>query len=177
MIDTPPSDVDPTPHVSEEHERARALADVLRDQAARVEAARQDDQRRRRRARVRRACLGITWVGVAWIWLFSPSWTNIRPPEPPPVSEEASALRLHVFLQSQVIEAYRLQRGRLPYVLQEAGPPFRGIEYLRRDSRSYELRGSTDRVRLRYSSAQPPLDFVGAAADLLSRASSAEDER
>jgi hypothetical protein len=170
MIDQPPGPVEPTDsarYVSEEKERLRALADVLREQAARVEAARLAEARRYRRARIRRRTLVATWVGVAYVWLATPSWLRIQPPPTPTVGEEAQSLRVSVFLQSQAIEAYRLERGRLPYVLQEAGPPFRGMEYRRRDSRTYELHGRSDRVILRYSSEQPPLDFVGGASDRL----------
>lgn len=163
--------------MSEEQERARALAEVLRDQASRIEAAEAAEERRHRRARRRRIVLVTAWVGVAYVWLFSPSWTNIQPPRPQPIDQEAQALRLNVFLQTQAIEAYRNERGRLPYVLQEAGPPFRGIEYLRRDSRSYELRGSSDRVRLRYFSEEPPLDFVGDAARLLAAPAQDREDR
>jgi hypothetical protein len=74
---------------------------------------------------------------------------------------------LNVFLQTQAIEAYRLERGRLPFVLQEAGPPFYGMEYRRFDSRSYEVQGRSDRVILRYHSDQPPMEFVGDASNLL----------
>ncbi|HKJ01296.1 MAG TPA: hypothetical protein VJ997_02540 [Longimicrobiales bacterium] len=156
--------------MSEEHERARALAEVLRDQAARIDAARDAEERRYRRTRTRRLALVGMWLGAAYIWIFSPSWTNIEPPERPPIQQEAQALRVNLFLETQAIEAYRAERGRLPYVLQEAGPPFPDIEYVRRDSHSYELRGASDRVRLRYFSEEPPLDFVGNAAELLTAA-------
>jgi len=167
MTDHPPRPIDPERFVSEEHERVRALADVLRDQAERAEAARLNEARRLRRARVRRGSLVGTWVAVAYVWLATPSWLTVEPPPLPTVAEEARSLRLNVFLQSQAIEAYRLERGRLPWVLQEAGPPFRGMEYRRSDSRTYELHARTDRVLLRYNSQQPSLDFVGDAADLL----------
>lgn len=168
MADQPPRPNDPERFVSEEHERARALAEVLRDQEARAEALLLSEERRSRRARVRRGALIATWAVVAYVWLATPSWLVVEPPPLPTVSEEARSLRLNVFLQSQAIEAYRLQRGRLPYVLQEAGPPFRGMEYRRQDSRTYELQGRSPRVLLRYNSAQPALDFVGSAADVLS---------
>jgi hypothetical protein len=153
--------------VSEEQERARALAEVLRDQAERVEAALEAEERRDRRARVRRGALVAIWAAVAWVWLAPPSWLRVNPPPKPLVATEAQSLRLNVFLQSQAIEAYRLQRGRLPYVLQEAGPPFRGMEYRRFDSRSYEIQGRSERVILRYHSDQPSQEFVGAAGGLL----------
>jgi hypothetical protein len=167
MTDQPPQPVDPARYVSEEQVRARALAEVLRDQAERVDTARLGEERQQERARRRRGALIVAWVGIAYVWLATPSWLRVEQPPEPSVAQEARSLRLHVFLQSQAIEAYRLERGRLPYVLQEAGPPFRGLEYRRFDSRSYELQGRGRRVILRYNSEQPALDFVGEAADLL----------
>lgn len=167
MNDQPPKPVDPVRYISEEQERARALAEVLRDQTERAESAIRADERRDRRRRRRKHALVVTWVAVAYVWVATPSWLTVEPPPLPTVAEEARSLRVNVFLQSQAIEAYRIERGRLPYVLQEAGPPFRGMEYRRTDSRTYELRGRSDRVLLRYHSEQPSHDFVGAAADLL----------
>jgi hypothetical protein len=168
MTDQPPPEpVDPVRYVSEEQARARALAEVLRDQAARAEAALDAEERRDQRARVRRGVLAGIWVVVAWVWLATPSWLRVEPPPKPTVATEAQSLRLNVFLQSQAIEAYRLQRGRLPFALQEAGPPFRGMEYRRFDSRSYEVQGRSNRVILRYHSDQPAMEFVGSAADLV----------
>lgn len=169
MSDQPPQPVDHARYVSEEQVRARALAEVLREQDARAQASQEAEARRSRRTRIRRSALIAAWGLVIWIWVASPAWLRVAPPPRPTVAEEAEALRLHVFLQSQAIEAYRQRSGRLPYVLQEAGPPFRGLEYRRRDSRTYELQGRSERVVLRYHSEQPPLDFVGAAADRLVR--------
>lgn len=165
MVDQPPEPGDPRRRVSDELERARALADVLRDQEERIAVAVLGEERRQRRAGGRRGALAVTWLAVAYIWLGSPSWLSIEPPPQPSVMDEARALRLNVFFQSQKIEAYRMTRGRLPYVLEEAGPPFRGIEYRRTDSRYYELRGESDRVHVRYESQRSALDFVGDAAD------------
>jgi len=168
MTDQPPPEpVEPVRYVSEEQVRARALAEVLRDQAERAEAALAAEEGRERRARIRRGALVGTWAVIAWVWVATPSWLRVEPPPKPAVATEAQSLRLNVFLQSQAIEAYRLQRGRLPFVLQEAGPPFRGMEYRRFDSRSYELQGRSERVILRYHSDQPVQEFVGGAAALL----------
>ncbi len=167
MIDESPEGVDARGGVSEEQERARALTAVLRDQEERVEAARQAEARHYQRSRVRRGALAVLWVGVAYVWLGTPSWLTVEPPPVQPIVEEAQALRLNVFLQTQQIEAYRISRGRLPYVLEEAGPPFQGMEYRRLDSRSYDLSGASRRVHVRYQSDTPALDFVGQAADLL----------
>lgn len=84
--------------------------------------------------------------------------------------EEAGSLRLNLFLQAEKIEAYREERGRLPWVLSEAGPPFPGIEYHRKDNRSYELDGASDRVRLRYESDISPLEFVEPSIEMIENA-------
>jgi hypothetical protein len=167
MVDQPPEPVDPVRYVSEEQERARVLAEVLRDHALRADVARHTEGRRERRRRVRRGVLVVTWMAVAYVWIATPSWLRVEAPPEATVAEEARSLRVNVFLQTQAIEAYRMERGRLPYVLQEAGPPFRGMEYWRRDSRSYDLQGRSDRVILRYTSQESPFSFVGTAADFL----------
>ncbi len=167
MVDRPSDDLDPTFRVSEEAERARALTAVLRDQAVRAESQRDAYARRQRRRRVRKGVLVVSWLAMAYVWLAAPSWTRVRPAPEQSIADEAQSLRLNVFLQSQAVEAYQLRRGRLPDVLEEAGPPFPGMDYRRKDSRSYEIRGRSDRVRLRYESEEAPLDFVGSAADLL----------
>lgn len=167
MVDQPPDDLDPRQQVSEEHERARALAAVLRDQAERADHAAEAEVRRARRARVRRGVLTAVWIGVAYVWLGNPPGLRVEPPPEASVSEEARSLRVNVFLQTQRIEAYRRDEGRLPYVLQEAGPPFPGMTYRRRDSRFYEIEAGSERVSLYYASERSPLDFVGEAADVL----------
>jgi len=155
--------------MSGEHERDRVLAAVIREQQERTEAAREAEIRRHRRDRVRRGVLLITWAVVAYIWLASPSWLQVPAPARPTILDEARSLRLNVFLEAQKIEAYRQERGRLPWVLSDAGPPFAGIEYHRKDNRSYQLDGASDRVRLRYESGSSPLEFVGPAADALEK--------
>jgi hypothetical protein len=167
MVDDTEEDVDPTLHVSEEHERARALAAVLRDQAERLELVREAEERRLRRGRVRRAVTIALWVGAAWIWALPPAWTRVAPPGPSPLAEEARALRFQVYLQIQAIEAYRNAHSHLPDVLPEAGPPLRHVEYVRRDSRTYELHGRSRRVLVRYRSEEPARTFGEGAAGLI----------
>ncbi len=156
--------------MSEQDERARVLAAFIRDQEERAEAAREAEARRHRRDRVRRGVLLATWAAVAYVWVASPSWLRVPPPAQPTTMEETRSLRLNLFLQAQKIEAYREKRGRLPWVLSEAGPPFPGIEYHRKDNRSYELDGVSDLARLRYESNTPALEFVGPAVDAIENA-------
>lgn len=167
MVDHADDDVDPTLRVSEEHERARALAAVLRDQEEKVHLAREAEERRRRRAGVRKGVTVALWLAAAWVWLLPPAWTQVQPPEPAPLEDEAQALRLQVYLQIEAIEAFRNARGHLPDVLPQAGPPFRGVEYARRDSRDYDLSGRTRRVLVRYRSEEPAAAFGRGAAGVI----------
>jgi len=166
MVDKLPPRIDPERFVSDESERARAVADFLRDQEDRAQGAVRGGVRREHIRRIRRTTVIATWLGIAYVWVATPGWLTVQPPPPQPIEAESTSLRWNVFLQSQRIEAYRLERGRLPYVLDEAGPRFRGMEYRRRNSRMYELTGRSSRVELRYESEQAPHDFVGDAADL-----------
>ena len=167
MSDRGQDPVDPSGQVSDESERVRAIAAFLRDQEERAQGALRGEARRERIRRIRRTSLIMTWIGVAYVWVGTPGWLTVAPPPEPTVEEESDALRFNVFLQTQRVEAYRMERGRLPYVLDEAGPRFRGMEYRRRDNRLYEIRGRSGRVELLYLSQQSPLSFVGEAAELV----------
>lgn len=155
-----------TREVSDENGRAQAVSAFLRDQDERRKKALKRAARRRRIRRARRIAVGATWIGVAYIWVGTPGWLTVEPPPVPTVADESNALRFNLYLQSQRVEAYRAERGRLPYVLDEAGPRFRGMEYRRRDNSQYQITGRTDRVELQYYSRQSPLAFVGEAASL-----------
>lgn len=163
MIDPPPGPVDSRFRISQADERARVLAAVLRDQAERAEAARRTQLRRGERHRRRRWALVGTWVAVAYVWLGNPAWIQVEPVPEATIQAESEALRVRVFLQTQQIEAYRLERGRLPWVLQEAGPPFPGMVYHRTDNRSYALEARSSRIRLDYESRDPMEEFLGSS--------------
>ena len=177
MVDRPPDPVDSRARLRAEEERARALAAVLRDQEDRAAATLEAEARRARRARVRTGVLAALWIGMAWLWLADPTWWRVDPPPAPPPAAEARALRAGMYLQAQRIEAYRRARGRLPDVLEDVGPPLPGMTYERRDSRSYDLRGTSPRIRVTYRSERParallddgvlagPSGAVGAPAD------------
>jgi hypothetical protein len=167
MNEQDPKGTGPRLGMSEEQERVRALTAFLREQEERADAALLAEERQYQRSRVRRGTLVVLWIGIAYVWLGTPSWLTVEAPPDQTIAEEAEALRLNVFLQTQQIQGYLIARGRLPYVLEEAGPPFIGMQYNRRDSRSYELHGISSRVDLLYESETPPLEFVGRAADLL----------
>ncbi len=155
-----------TREVSDESERAQAVSAFLRDQDERQKKALERAASRRRISRARRIAVSAMWIGIAYIWVGTPGWLTVEPPPVPTVADESNALRFNVYLQSQRVEVYRAESGRLPYVLDEAGPRLRGMEYRRRDNSQYQITGRTDQVELQYHSRQPPLAFVGEAASL-----------
>ena len=139
--------IDPTPppepsevEVSQTSERDSALAAVLRHQTERAEV-----EARARKVRVLR----------------------ITHPGPPTVDEEESTLRLVMYFQAQKIEQYLVDTGSVPLALDDAGPVFRGMEYIRLTNRDCRILGRTGRVTLSYSSVEALDVFVGTGASVL----------
>ena len=168
--------IDPNPppeplevEVSQAGERDAALAAVLREQTEKAQV-----EVHARKARVRRQGLGF-WhfaLGIAtalalWIWIWPPIFLVVTPPGPPPVEEEEASLRLVMYLQAQRIEQYLLDTGGVPLALDDAGPVFRGMDYIRLTNSDYRILGRTGRVTLTYSSVDPLDTFLGAGASVL----------
>ncbi len=165
---SPPPDPEEV-EVSQAGERDAVLAAVLREQTekAHVEA-------HARKARVRRQGLGFWHLALSiatalalWIWLWPPGVLVVALPGPPPVQEEEATLRLVMYLQAQKIEQYLLDTGRVPLALDDAGPVFRGMEYIRLTNSDYRILGRSGRVTLSYSSVDPLATFLGAGASVL----------
>ncbi len=155
--------------VSQASERDSALAAVLRDQTEKAEL-----QALAREIRVRRQGLGLRHLALIfatatslWIWFWPPGVLRISPPGPPAVEAEESTLRLVMYFQAQKIEQYLLDTGQVPLALDDAGPVFRGMEYVRLTNRDYRILGRTGRVTLSYSSVEPLDVFVGNGASVL----------
>ena len=160
-----PLDVD----VSEAGERDAALAAVLREQTEKAEV-----EAHARKVRVRRQGFGLRHLMLSmaaaislWIWLWPPGILRVVPPGPPPMEEEEATLRLVMYFQAQKIEQYLLDTGRVPLALDDAGPAFRGMEYIRLTDSDYRILGRTGRVTLSYSSVEPLDTFLGAGASVL----------
>ena len=155
--------------VSQAGERDAALAAVLRDQTVKSEV-----EAHARKVRVRRQGLGLRHLTLIiataislWIWRWPPDVLRVGPPGPPPVEEEEATLRLVMYFQAQKIEQYLLDTGRVPLALDDAGPAFRGMEYIRLTDSDYRILGRTGRVTLSYSSVEPLDTFLGAGASVL----------
>ncbi len=165
----PPKMEPPEVGASRPGERDAVLAAVLRHQTekAEVEANAREMRIRRQGIGARHVALGFATAISVWIWVWPPSVLQIVPPGPPPVQEEEASLRLVMYFQAQKIEQYRRDTGRVPLELDDAGPAFRGMEYVRLTDSDYRILGRTRRVTLSYSSVEPLDVFVGAAAGVL----------
>ena len=159
--------------ISQASERDSVLAAVMREQSQKAE-----QEEATREAFVRRQGYGIRHVALhvalvlataisVWIWIWPPSVLRLRTPGPPPTEQEEATLRLVMYFQAQKIEQYRLDTGRVPLELDDAGPVFRGMEYIRLTDRDYRILGRTSRVILSYSSVEPIDAFVGDGANIL----------
>ena len=155
--------------LSDSKERDAVLAAVLREQSEKEEV-----QELERAVRVRRQgfgprhlALSVAIVLSMWIWVWPPGMIRVSSPTPPPVEEEEATLRLMMYFQAQRIEQYFRDTGGVPLSLDEAGPVFEGMEYIRLTNRDYRILGRTRRVTLSYSSVEPLNAFVGEGASVL----------
>jgi len=163
-------DLDSADSVSHHRERDAALAAVLRHEAERAEMEERYRERVEKRPSqfgLRHMALVVSFILTIWAWLFPPAIIQIPEVPPPPIAEEEATLRLVMYFQAQKVEHFVIENGHTPEVLSEAGPVFPGMEYVRVTDRHYRILGSTDRLRLSFSSAEPAEDFVGAGASLL----------
>ena len=163
-------DLDAADSVSHHTERDAALAAVLRHEAERAEMEeryRERVEKRPARFGLRHLALLVSFALTVWAWLFPPAIIQIPEVPPPPIAEEEATLRLVIYFQAQKVEQFVIENGRTPQLLSEAGPVFPGMDYVRITDRHYRILGSTDRLRLSFSSAESAEDFVGRGANIL----------
>lgn len=126
------------PDLSPDEARARAVAAVLAEQAARVEARRRIESVPTT-TRGRLVVMAVLSLCALYLWFAAPSWVAPAPPPPIPAERVEAGLRLAVYLQAQQVERFRSHRGRLPDVLEETGEPLPGVLYERMDARTFRL--------------------------------------
>ena len=154
------------PDLSPEEARARAVAEVLAEQAARKEIRRQPEPRPTTTWR-RVATTVVLSLLALYVWIAVPSWVVPDPPPPVPAEREEAGLRMAVYLQAQQVRLFREERGRLPDVLEEAGEPMPGVRYERIDARTFRIRAFGERGSVVYVSTDSLADFAGGAGRVL----------
>lgn len=111
----------------------------------------------------RHGVLTLAVIIATYVWFLPPAWVRGTPPPPAATAaEESSALRLTMYVQAQRIEQFRIDHGRIPYNLGEAGPAFSGMEYIRLTDTNYRLNGRSELATLSLSSGGQSLhEFLG----------------
>ena len=137
---------------SDDRERLSAIEEMLRDQARR-EQLRGAAYRWSRTSLRARVAVGVVVLAAFLTWLIPVPGLEPDIPFPMPPEEEEAGLRLATYVQAQQVEAFRLNRGRLPDVLRETGEPLPGMSYQRMDARTYRLSGVTERVSVSWISS------------------------
>lgn len=113
------------------------------------------------------AVLVLLVVLNGWVWIERPAWLVGERPSVQSPEERERALRFHMYVQGQKIEAFRRAEGRLPASIEEAGTPVPGTRYQPSGLRSWEILGEEGTLRLLLRSSQPADDFLGAYEPLL----------
>ena len=162
---TPEDQVRPY-HAKSGSETADTLADVLEHAAAREEAAKMREPPKRQPRWM--LPLGINLaVFAVYLLIAPPAWVVMDPIEGPPLVEQEQSLRLAMYMQIKRIESYRIENGRLPEVLSDAGSPTQGVEYRRQGVDRYQLVANVGPTVVLYDSTESANEFVGDAVNRL----------
>lgn len=150
-------------HAKTGSETADTLADVLEHAAAKDEAARKrSGPKKEPRWKMP---VGVN-LGVFAVYLLigQPEWAVVNKIPPPDAAVVETNLRGAVYMVANSIEAFRIERGRLPRSLEEAGRAYPGLDYQVLSPGRYVLTAREGEVTLTYDSSEPLNDFLGDAA-------------
>jgi hypothetical protein len=161
-----PDDREPPDHrISRVEDRERLLAEAMAHAEEQEAHYRLPMEPRRREPLWKWAVALLLFVVAGSLALGPPAL--LRGPRPAAVTpgERERGIRAALYLQAQQVEAFRLQRGRLPSSLAEVSVRLPGMEYVRSDSRTYQLVvRRPDGGTVVYDSAVPRRGFAGLAA-------------
>lgn len=148
---------------------AGALADVMKDQAAKAQSRREADARRKRGRRNGPGSWITLFVLLAvsgYIWIVSPSWLQSGPAPIPPTLADAG-LRVEVYQQAIRIDEFVQENQRLPRDLAELGDEETRVEFTPLSGLEYRLRISGPQGFVEYTSPQDLGGFVGNALQII----------
>lgn len=148
-------------------ETAEAVAAVLKHAAEREEIAHRKTAPKKQPKWLLPVGIQLAVLAV-YLLISPPGWVVVHPIEPPDPAGQEQSLRLAMYMQSQRIEAYRIQNGRLPDSLAEIGASVTpGVEYHLQGTNAYRLVGTNGEAALIYDSTESPTEFLGDAASKL----------
>lgn len=143
-------------------EHARIVAEVLEDQARRRAARDAAKHRPEDTDTSFFVQVGLLLAGTFFFYLlfFSPTWIAPTAPAPIAAAQVEDGLRFHMAIVARHVEAFQNDEGRLPTSLEELeGVANKGVDYVRLDTATFEIRATTGDTSLRYVSSQPLEDF------------------
>lgn len=151
-------------HAKEEahgQEAAEAVAAVLKHAAEKERATRSRQPRKQQPKWM--LPLGIN-LGVLAVYLLiaPPSWVVVNPIQGPDMAVQTDMMAATIYLQSQAIQSFQLQNGRLPSSLAESGRAYDGIEYVRQGDQ-YQLIAMVGETPLIWDSTRTNEEIVAAA--------------
>jgi hypothetical protein len=136
---------------------------LIQDQVRkRIEDATPPPPTSRRGVRLAMAAIALALAALLGV---RPAWLFPRPPTESPALQEAS-LRVRIYIETELVERYRQNEGRLPATLLESGGDTTGLKYAQ-DGRSYTITGKNGGIELTYRSTVPATEFLGNSYDLI----------
>lgn len=165
-LDDPDDPDDPTERISRVEERQRILDAAMahaETQEAHYKVIPADERIHRR---WKRPLAFVILVLAGALAAFPPAW--IGGASPPSIQEEdlERGLVAAVYLQALQVEVFRLRNGRLPDDLAEVPSHLPGLQFVRSNSRVYQILGRRPGGEvLIYDSAQPAPDFAAATSE------------
>jgi hypothetical protein len=135
-----PDDIEPPVHrISSVEDRERLLAEALAHAEEQEAHYRLPMEPRRRQPRWKLAVAFLLFVVAGSLALNPPALLRGRRPAAVTLGERERGIRATLYLQAQQVEAFRIERGRLPTSLSEVSVRLPGMEYVRSNSRTYQL--------------------------------------
>jgi len=141
-----------------------AVAEILRKEA---EVAKQDARPLPRRYDYRPAMLMALVAMSASLWLPELPFVRGAQRHDLEVAERVASARLEVFLQAQRVTQYRINHGRLPAALADAGDVVDGVAYQRLTDDLFRLTLITRDGTLSFRSDDSPERFLGGGLKML----------
>lgn len=141
-----------------------AVAEILRKQA---DIAAQDARPAPRRYDYRPAILMALVAMSASVWLTELPFLRASEPQGPDAAQRVAGARFAVYLQAQRVLQYRIEHGRLPLAVQEAGEVAEGVSYTRLSDDLFRLSLVTHDGTFSFRSDDSPEHFLGGSLKLL----------
>lgn len=147
----------------EQSEAEFAVAAVMRREEQKAAKLAVAEGRKGRRNPVRTLLLAAMVLFNAYLWTSAPQWLEYRTPSTPPLDYYEASWKIAVYLQHERVEEFRRNRGKLPVVAKQAGPPVKGVTYTPLSAGAYELRAGNHYRQVVYHSTDSLRVFMGKA--------------